>query len=309
MAPTVTRMLDEVEVLEDHAALVTWAPLVAIGAAIGFGVAGVLLRRGLQHGSPLAAAVVSITVTTAFVWCVTLLNGPIGRLLTWKVWPFLVAGLVAPGLARLMFFTGIDRIGVARASSLMATAPLFAVLIAMAFLAERPTSVLLAGALAIAVGSMLLARRSRHEAPWRRRDMIFPALGALGFAVRDNLSRFGLRDYGDSLAAAAAATITSLVLMWIFALAWRTRLTLPRTSLVCFALSGLCEGSAYLLMWRALSLGDVSVVSPLVNSHSIVTIALAAVFLRDLERVTWRMLLAATLIVAGVALVVRAAAG
>jgi uncharacterized membrane protein len=253
--------------------------------------------------------VVSITVTTAFVWSLTLLAGRIDRLFTWRIWPFLVAGLVAPGLARLMFFVGIRRIGVARASSLMATAPLFAVLIAMAFLAERPTPVLLLGALAIAVGSMLLARRSAHETPWRRADLIFPALGALGFAVRDNLSRFGLRDYGDPLAAAAAATVTSLLLMWTCAGAWRGRLELPRTSLMFFALSGLCEGTAYVLMWRALAIGEVSVVSPLVNSHSIIAIALAAVFLRDLERVTWRIALAAALIIAGVALVMRAAAG
>jgi uncharacterized membrane protein len=282
-------------------------PLLSVASALGFGVAGVLLRRGLQHANPLSAAVVSITVTTAFVWCLTLLTAPISRVFTWKVWPFLVAGLVAPGLARLMFFVGIDRIGVARAFSLMATAPLFAVVIAMAFLGERPTPVLLLGAVAIAGGSMLLARRSPHEARWRRRDMIFPALGALGFALRDNLSRWGLLDYGDSLAAAAVATVTSLIVMWICAGAWQARLKLPRTSLTFFALSGVCEGSAYLLMWRALAIGEVSVVSPLVNAHSIVAIALAAIFLRDLERVSWRILLAAALIVAGVALVMRAA--
>jgi DME family drug/metabolite transporter len=282
-------------------------PLLAIASSILFGVGGVLSRRGLQHANPLAAAVVSITVTTAFVWCLTLLSGPVSRLFTWRIWPFLVGGLVAPGLARLMSFVGIDRIGVARSTSLMASAPLFAVLIAMVCLGERPTPLLLSGAAAIVGGGVMLALRSRHETPWRRRDMIFPALGALGFALRDNLSRWGLGDYGDALAAAAAATLTSLALMWIFAAAWHARLTVPATSLGFFALSGVCEGSAYLLMWWALSIGSVSVVSPLVNSYSIVAIVGAAIFLRDLERVTWRITLAAALIVAGVALVVRGA--
>ena len=244
-------------------------------------------------------------VTTAFVWCLTLVSGSVSRLFTWKIWPFLVAGLVAPGLARLMSFVGFDRIGVARATSLMAAAPLFAVVIAMACLGERPTPLLLSGAVAIVGGGILLAQRSRHDTNWRRRDMIFPALAALGFALRDNLSRWGLRDYGDSLAAAAAATVTSLLLMWICAAVWRARLNVPLTSVGFFALSGVCEGSAYLLMWRALSIGSVSVVSPLVNSYSIVAIILAAIFLRDLERVTWRIVVAAVVIVAGVALVVR----
>ena len=45
------------------------------------------------------------------------------------------------------------------------------------------------------------------------------------------------------------------------------------------------------------------------NSYSIATIALAAIFLRDLERVTWRIALAAALIVASVALVMRGSQG
>jgi uncharacterized membrane protein len=281
------------------------APLLALASSTLFGVGAVLSRRGLQRANPLAAAVVSITVTTAFVWGLTLASGSLTRLLTWRIWPFLVAGLVAPGLARLMSFVGVDRIGVTRASSLIATAPLFAVAIAMLALGERPAPMLLLGALAIVGGSVLLAQRARHETHWRRRDMIFPALGALGFALRDNLSRWGLRDYGDALTAAAAATVTSLLIMWACAAVWRARLGVPAASVGFFAMSGICEGAAYLLMWRALSIGDVSVVSPLVNSYSIVTILLATVFLRDLERVTWRIALAAGLIVAGVALVVR----
>ena len=102
--------------------------------------------------------------------------------------------------------------------------------------------------------------------------------------------------------------MTSLLVMCLCAVVWRARLSLPTTSLGFFALSGVCEGSAYLLMWRALSIGSVLVVSPLVNSYSIVAIALAAIFLRDLERVTWRIAVAAALIVAGVALVVRGGA-
>ena len=41
-----------------------------------------------------------------------------------------------------------------------------------------------------------------------------------------------------------------------------------------------------------------SVVTPLVNSHAIVTVVLAWLFLRDLERVSWRIVLAAVLVVA-----------
>jgi uncharacterized membrane protein len=95
--------------------------------------------------------------------------------------------------------------------------------------------------------------------------------------------------------------------MWAVALAVRgTGLVgVTRAGVRLLALAGLVEGLASLAMWRALQLGAVSVVTPLVNSHSIVTVVLAWLFLRDLERVSWRIVLAAALVVAGVVLVIR----
>ena len=58
-------------------------------------------------------------------------------------------------------------------------------------------------------------------------------------------------------------------------------------------------------MPNELAIGEVAVVSPLTNASSIIAVGLAAIFLRDLERVTWRMGLASALIVAGVTTILR----
>jgi uncharacterized membrane protein len=285
--------------------VLTPAHLFALVAALGFGVAGVFLRRGLQSASPLAAAVVSVTVTAVFIWALVLATTPLERLATWKVAPFLLAGFVAPGLARLCLFTGVARLGVARSSSLASITPLFAILLAVPFLGERPTSLLLLGAACVVTVGVLLAHRAPEDTSWRRRDMIFPLLAALGFAVRDNVSRWGLRDYAEPLVAAAAATVTSVTVMWLVALVRRQHMRIEARGLGWVVASGLAEGTAYLTMWKALAQEDVSVVSPLVNSHPIFAVTLAALFLRDVETVTWRIALAAALAVTGVALIVR----
>src|SRR5438132_32659 len=101
-----------------------------------------------------------------------------GDLVTPKIAPFVAAGAIAPGLARLALFTGIDRVGVARTSSLGATAPLIAVVLAIVFLGERPSWLLLVGAAVIVVGGMLLSTRPAGDRAWRRRDLLFPALAA-----------------------------------------------------------------------------------------------------------------------------------
>lgn len=283
----------------------TWAPLFALTAALGFAVAGVFLKRGLQYTTPFAAAVVSVTFTTAFVWMLAAATAPLAQLFSWTILPFVTAGLAAPGLARLVLFRGVHRIGVARAASLAGTAPLFSVALAIAVLGERPPPLVLAGAGAIVAGGVLLSSRGRTDGSWRRRDMALPLLAALGFAVRDAISRYGFREPTHPLVAAAAATLTSLGVMALFALIWRRHLAVQGAGLGFLALAGLAEATAYLTMWRALSMADVSLISPLVNAQSIFAVALAAIFLRDLERVTWRIAVAAALIVAGVATVVR----
>jgi len=159
---------------------------------------------------------------------------------------------------------------------------------------------------AIVVGGALLSQRPPSDRSWRRRDLVFAGLAAFGFAVRDNVTRYGFLDFTDPVLAAAVSTATSVTLMWTYALiAARRELHVDRLGLKLLMCAGAAEGFAYVTMWRAMAGGSVAVVSPLTNSHSIFAVVLAAVFLRDLERVTWRIGVATVLMVAGVMIVVR----
>jgi uncharacterized membrane protein len=282
--------------------------LYALAASLAFAGAAIFLKRAFQYASPQSAAVFSVTFTAAFVWIVAAATSPLSVVLTWRILPFVVAGLVAPGLARLVYYLGVHTIGVARATALVSIQPLMAVTLAVAFLGERPTSGLVAGAIAVVGGGALLSTRVRDERAWRRSHLVFPLLAALGFALRDVISRYGFREFHDPVVASAAATATSVVVMWLFAALGGAGRTLPgRAAFGLFVLAGICEGIAYLTMWRALATGQVSVVSPLINSQPLFAIVLALVFLRDLERVTWRIVIASLLIVAGIALIVGGA--
>lgn len=280
----------------------TWAPALALFAAVGFGCAAVLMRRALGRTTPLAAAIVSVTFTTAFVWILAATTAPIGRLFTWRVLPFALAGIIAPGLSRLVYFLGIQRVGVARATPLVSTSPVFAVILAVVVLGERQPWPLYTGVDCIVIGGVLLAGRGRTDTPWRRRDLVFPLLAALGFAIRDNVFRFGFENYGEPLLAAAAAALSSLVVMWLVAASQRksSHLRFSGMALGWLAASALAEALAYVTMLRAFSVGQVSVVSPLVNTHGMFAVVLTAMFLRDVERITWRIATAAALIVAGI---------
>ena len=282
--------------------------LLALLAAFGFGLAAILLRRALRSATPLAAAMVSVGFTTVFVCLLALATVPVGRIFTWRIGPFLLAGLLAPGLARLAYFIGVDRVGIARAMPLVSTAPVFAVLVAIAALGERPSPMVLLAVVCIVAGGALVATRDHASGAWRKLDLVFPLVGAIGFALRDNIFRYGFRRYDEPILAAAAAAVASIAVVGLVGVrpfrAGRVRLT--RQSLALLAASGLCEALAYITALRAFREGNVSIVSPLVSTHGLFAVVLAAIFLRDLERVTWRLAAATVLIVTGTLVVIRA---
>ena len=278
----------------------------ALIAAASFAGAGIFLRRALPSVTPYTAAFLSVHFTAVFVWIVTLWTSPLASFAAPEVLYFLAAGLFAPGFARLVYYTGLMRVGVARATALMSTAPIFAVAIAMVTLGERPGVLPLMGVMSVVAGGALLAQRGRDDRTWRHRDLVLPVFAALGFAIRDNVSRRGLAVYPAPMIAAAGATLASVALMWALALAGVIRVSRPPArGLMFLALAGLCECLAYVTMWRALATAPVSLVSPLVHAQPLFTVVLAAIFLRDVERLTWRVVVASLLIVAGVTFVLR----
>jgi uncharacterized membrane protein len=283
------------------------AAVLALLTAFGFGLANVLMKRGLQHARPQAAALVSVTFTALFMDALALVAVPPARLATWAVLPFVVAGLFAPGLGRLLLFHGIDRVGVGRSLTMVATTPLFSVILAIALLGERPSWPLLLGVAAIVAGAALLSYRPAADASWRRRSLVFPLLAALSFALRDLVTRWGLTAYAEPVLGAAVSASTSFAIFWGSTLLHGgvRGLGLSARGFRVLVLAGLCEGGAYLAMWWALAIGHVSLVSPLVNAHALFALALAAIFLRDLERTTWRAVVAAALVVIGVSVVIR----
>lgn len=285
------------------------APFLALTAAFCFALARIFVKRGLQYSTPLTAVTISVVFTGAFLWILAGLTAPLALLGSRRVLPFVAAGLFAPGLGRLLVYVGVSRVGAARASALSSTAPLFSIFLAILVLGERPSWGLFMGAACIVAGGVALSQEGRTSRTWRRRDLMFPLLGTLGFALRDTISRWGLQSFPHPAIAAVAATMTSTAVIVSFALRRRGELRADGTGLGFLAVAGLCEALASLALWGALAAGSVSVVAPLVYAQPIFTVVLAGIFLRDLERVTWRVGFATAAMVAGAAVVVRAGIG
>jgi drug/metabolite transporter, DME family len=212
-----------------------------------------------------------------------------------------VLGLLAVSL----LFVGIDRVGPTISFPIKNASPILALVLATLFLGELPGPVVYAGAaLAVAGVVALSAQRTRRGVGWQP-AVLFPVASTLFFASDNVLRKAALQELPSPVIGVAIAMATS------FALAWIVDRLLPDTGkrrgfdagTPYFALAGVAQAGALLAVYAALGLGMVSVVVPIYTSSPLFVLPLSALFLRDVERVTWRTVLGAAAIVFGVALV------
>jgi drug/metabolite transporter (DMT)-like permease len=213
-------------------------------------------------------------------------------------WPFLLAGVVAPGLSQVLFAYAVRDAGPARASVAVGMAPLVSVAIALTLLDEPAKPLVVLGAFAIVLGGAALALEGSRPAHVRRLGLVF-ALGTMVlFASRDSLiRRLSIGTEIDPAVAAAATLGSGTVVILVSLLLARRPVSLR--PVVTVLPTGLSYGLSYILLFEAFYRGRVSVVSPLVATESLWTVVLALLFLRPHEHVGVRLLLGALLVVAG----------
>jgi drug/metabolite transporter (DMT)-like permease len=216
-----------------------------------------------------------------------------------SAWPFLLAGLLAPGVSQVLFTFAVRDAGASRASVTVGTAPLFAVAIALLFLGEPLVAGLVAGAALIVVGGIVLAREQSRPEHFRRIGLVFAVGATLAFATRDSLIRWLGTEATDVAPAlgAFATVLTGAAVSAAFVLATRSRPTLCAAR--AFLPAGLCYGTSYVLLFEAFYRGRVSVVSPIIATEALWSVVLSAIFLRRSELVGPRLVAGAALIVTG----------
>ena len=276
------------------------AVVLALGSAFLFGAMTVTLRYALRRGvSAETTAFLMVLIAFGVSLAAIPLTGAGGLA---SCWPFLLAGIVAPGLSQVLFAYAVRDAGPARASVAVGMAPLVSVAIALSLLGEPAKPLLLVGAVAIVLGGVVLALEGSRPAHVRRLGLVFAFGTMVLFATRDSLIRRLSIDTDIDAAVTAAATLGSGSLVILVSLL-ATRRPPTLRPLVAVLPTGLTYGLSYVLLFEAFYRGRVSVVSPLVATESLWTVVLALVFLRRHEHVGARLVGGALLVVAGGALI------
>ena len=275
-------------------------------AALCFSVAHILIRRGLVGSNAMTGSFISLSMTAAVLWLLFPFFAPLSALWTPVSLIFVVAGLFAPGIGRTLSYVGIEKIGVARSVPIANSSPIFASIFAVIFLGEVWLLQNILGTLLVIGGTVVLSMAKPAKGEWRKRDVIYPFVGAMAFGASAILRKAGL-GHIDIPVMAAAVTAGSAAIFSFALLQFRggkKALKLTRRSAAWLFTAGLINTAATLSVFYALSYGKVVIVEPLVSSNPVLTLLFTAIFLRDLEAINLRVIIGALLTVIGTVLVV-----
>ncbi|MBI2359089.1 MAG: DMT family transporter [Deltaproteobacteria bacterium] len=282
------------------------AEFFALANAFLFAFHNLLTKKGLRTSNAATAVVTSLAVNVIVLWGVSILYVPLESLTRAGILIFVLVGLFQPGLTRFLTYKGIEHLGVAITDPIRASTPLFSALFAILLLGERMTLPIFFATFLIIIGITLLSQNQGSVKEIRPLFVLYPILASLLAGFSQVLRKFGLAAVPHPFLAAAVTASSSfavsLLTVWLVGRREET-LRLNKDSLVFYVPAGVVVSLGMVSIYYALDLGEVTVVIPISSTGPFFSLILSALFLRDVERVTLKIVLGACLIIAGVLLI------
>ena len=161
------------------------------------------------------------------------------------------------------------------------------------------------GTLLVVSGIIIVSLKDKGTVDWRNNYIFLPLLSAFVAGSTQVIRKIGLVHLPFPILGAAVTTGTSLLVVTLSLITSKklSLLTFNRTSLWFFTLAGICVTLGVAAIYMSLHLSDVVIVAPLSSLSPLYSLILAALFLRDFEVITPRLVTSACLIVLGVVLI------
>lgn len=294
----------------------------ALFAALAFGLYTIVLEHGMvraREGSDqspaLGAAFLSTLVAFTGFWAITSATGiPSADMTPTAVAPFVIAGIAYPGVFRMAFYEGIDRIGAGVAAAIVGAYPAVSAVLAIAFLGEILTGPAAAGIALIigGVGVVQISQRTESTdavsaklSGSRSLDLLYPVAAMALFGASLVLIKYGLDRFPHPIAGTAITQTSAFVVLtgWLLtAGAPRDRLQIAKPAVTAYVVAGSFIVIAWLAQFFALQLGTVITVAALLNTYPLIVVAITYGLARQFPR-SPRIILGVVAIVAGATLV------
>ena len=268
--------------MADNTTGILWALLSAVMAAF----TTVLAQRPLRHMGLMAATLwtnfMNTVVLAAWGWWIYE-EGQFS--LEGMLW-FALMGVTAYSYGRVVFYKALDTIGPPRLMTLMTTAPLLSLSLAVLFLGERPGLAVLGGTLLVIAGVTLVSYEP-SEGRWVHRGILWGFASALSLGVSVFLRKKGLAAMPNVGLTVAWSNLVSFPVLFSLRPLMPAALFQWRADWALWAILGVGFLNSFnqILYNLAVLHGEVSVVGPIISSSPVFSLLFTALLLRDTARV------------------------
>lgn len=272
-------------------------------SALFAGLTSILAKCGIRKTNSDFATALRTIIVLLFAWVMVWITGAQSGLrdISTETAVFLVLSGLATGASWLCYFRALQLGDVNKVVPVDKSSTILTILFSIVILHETDDlAVRLAGTVLIGLGTwLMIEKRGSEEKQTQGAWLLFAVLSAVFAALTSVLGKIGIENI-DSNLGTALRTCVVLVMAWIVVAVkpgGRAKYATTGRELCFIALSGLATGASWLCYYRALQLGDVSIVAPIDKLSILVSIAFSAVVFH--ERLTKRAAVGLALIVVG----------
>jgi drug/metabolite transporter (DMT)-like permease len=280
--------------------------VLALLASFAYSLSAILIRMKLDESDYLSATVIVIVTGNLVLWPPALIFTNLKTMNLQSFLLFIIAGILAPGITRILYNKGIETLGVALNASIFATYPIYSTILAVLLLDEILIPQNWIGLIFIVVGVIIIERDlDKYEVRVKvsRRSLFFPLFATLTIASSQILRKYGLSISNEPLLGVAVGYSSALLLYLPILVFSNNFQCFFRKGFKLFWKAGVCLALGWLLSFYALSFERVSIVIPLIQMEPLFVLLLTYLYLKKLECITLRTVISTFLIFIGAMLV------
>ena len=275
----------------------------ALLASVFSGLTSVFAKTGIKNTDSLLATFLRTIVISLFLFLIVIWKENLNEifLLDKKTILFLILSGISNTLLWICYFKALDLGTVSKVTPVDKTSIVLTLILSSLFLNEKITTIKIISIVLILSGTFLTIKKESKGSK-DNKWIIYAILTAVFTSTTTVLSKIGIESTNTTLITFLRTIVVLIILTTItlFKKKYKSIKDIEKRSWLFIILSGLSTSLSWLFYFKALALGEASIVFPIEKLSLVVSILISIIFLK--EKVNKKQIIGIIIIVIGTSL-------
>lgn len=275
----------------------------ALLASVFSGLTSVFAKTGIKNTDSILATFLRTIVISLFLLLIVIFKENINNifLIDKKTLLFLTLSGISNTLLWICYFKALDLGTVSKVTPVDKTSIVLTLILSSLFLNEKITTIKIISIVLILLGTFLTIKKESKESK-ENRWILYAILTAVFTSTTTVLSKIGIENTNTTLITFLRTIVVLIILTTItlFKKKYKYIKDIKSRSWLFIILSGLSTSLSWLFYFKALALGEASIVFPIEKLSLVVSILISIIFLK--EKVSKKQITGIIIIVIGTSL-------